>query len=382
LSLFGPPNIKDLKAKGNVQGLIKALSYQKDAHIRELASTALGELRNVLAVDPLATALRDSSEEVRKAAASSLGTIGDGRAVGPLAAALRDSSEDVRKAAASSLGTIGDGRAIEPLFQALKGKSRSYVAEAIKRFRDVHTKELAIAALKVGDLDVRYWAIEILEQIGDRSAVEPLIAAGVQANPYPSVEGHAENVLKKICDVNCIEPLVNTLKDKAPKARGIAAYLLGRIGDARAVDPLIAALKDESQFVRIIVVRALNSLGWKPDKDENGAYYWATIMNWDECIAIGAPAVEPLLKLFAGSSESDRLLIVDKLVRLGWQPDRSEMGAYYWSSKHQWDKCIEIGKPAIAPLIYAVDDERGLPFRQRFLIARALTDHFDTRFTK
>ena len=30
MPLFGPPNVKKLKAKGNVKGLIKALGYDKD----------------------------------------------------------------------------------------------------------------------------------------------------------------------------------------------------------------------------------------------------------------------------------------------------------------------------------------------------------------
>ncbi len=343
MSLFGPPNIKNLQERRDVNGLFKALNYQKDVRTRELAAAALGELGITLAVEPLA-------------------------------AALKDPSVDVRKAAASALGAIGDVRAVEPLFQALKENTGSIslsMAEAIKRFRDAHTIELAIAALKDQKFDVRYYAVEILAQIGDRSAVEPLIAAHVQEDPLPWKVGHAEEALEKICAANIIEPLLNALKDEEPNARRIAVKLLWKTGGVRVVDPFIAALKDRSAPVRHEAVRALDSLGWKPDKDENGAYYWATKHEWDECMAIGTPAVEPLLKIFDSSEGSDRLIIADVLVRLGWQPDKSVVEAYAWAKKHRWDKCLEFGQSAIEPLSYCLEDS-SLPFRQRFLIAQAL----------
>jgi len=43
MSLFGPPNIEKLKAKGNVNGLIKALSH-KECAIRCQAAEAWGRL--------------------------------------------------------------------------------------------------------------------------------------------------------------------------------------------------------------------------------------------------------------------------------------------------------------------------------------------------
>ena len=43
--LLGPPNIEKLKAKHDMQGLIKTLDYQKDAVVRKSAAEALGQVR-------------------------------------------------------------------------------------------------------------------------------------------------------------------------------------------------------------------------------------------------------------------------------------------------------------------------------------------------
>ena len=50
------------------------------------------------------------------------------------------------------------------------------------------------------------------------------------------------------------------LKNGAPKGREEAAFALGSIGDRRAVDPLIAALKDNSTSVRAKAAQALGKI--------------------------------------------------------------------------------------------------------------------------
>ena len=40
---------------------------------------------------------------------------------------------------------------------------------------------------------------------------------------------------------------------------------------------------------------ALDALGWKPGADASAAYYWIAKQEWNQCVAIGAPAVEPLI---------------------------------------------------------------------------------------
>jgi len=90
--LFGPPNVEKLKDKGDVDGLIKALHYEKDYNVCICAAGALGKIGDKRAVEPLIAALEDNDRKVRWNAAAILGNIGDKRAVEPLIAALNDSN--------------------------------------------------------------------------------------------------------------------------------------------------------------------------------------------------------------------------------------------------------------------------------------------------
>src|SRR3990172_7343457 len=109
MGLFGPPNIAQLKQRGDVNGLCGTLSH-KDHSIRLQAAEALGDLTDSRAVQPLATSLReDANTFVRRAAATALGRLNDLRVVEPLIAALRDDSDhSVRGGCAAALGKIGD----------------------------------------------------------------------------------------------------------------------------------------------------------------------------------------------------------------------------------------------------------------------------------
>ena len=256
--------------------------------------------------------------KVRTAAARALGDIG-APAVEPLIAALKDNGlSGVREAAAEALGKIGDPRAVEPL----------------------------IAALKDGNSDVRK-AAEALGKIGDPRAVEPLIAALIHGLSYYR-EAAAEALVK--IGAPAVEPLIAALKGSGMRK---AAEALVKIG-APAVEPLIAALKDGDFDVRKAAAGALGEIGWKPDKGEAGALYLIARGKWDECVKIGAPAVEPLIAALKDGNSDVRKAAAEALGKIGWKPDKSEAGAHYLIAQGKWDECVKIGAPAVEPLIAAL----------------------------
>ena len=53
MALFGRPNIRRLKNRRDIGGLLKALDYKKDENIRSQAAEALGDLKEKSAVEPL-----------------------------------------------------------------------------------------------------------------------------------------------------------------------------------------------------------------------------------------------------------------------------------------------------------------------------------------
>lgn len=109
MGIFGPPDIDKLKTKQDVDGLIRALAYKKDAQIREAAAETLRDLADERALEPLVEALTDSDWDVRGAAARALGSIGEARAVAPLTAVLdaEEEHDPVLEAAAEALIAIG-----------------------------------------------------------------------------------------------------------------------------------------------------------------------------------------------------------------------------------------------------------------------------------
>ena len=265
----GPPDIAKLQAKWDVPGLVKALGYQKDTPVRQSAAMALGEIGDRTAVAPLVASLADQDRLVREAAARALGAIGDARAVGPLVAALGDGW--VRSTAVASLGQIGDPAAVEPVI-AMLGDSYRFV---------------------------RLAAVRSLDQFRDPRAVEPLMALlGREASGRESRAASA-GALAPIAALVAIgppsvAPLLAALDDESSSVRRVAAEALGQLGDARAVGPLIAALEDRNSMVRGAAAEALDRLAWHPDGAEVAVAYWLAKGEWQECVEIGADAVEPL----------------------------------------------------------------------------------------
>lgn len=103
---LGELNVKLLKRRGDIDGLIKVLETGRHPESREEAAEALGEIRDPRAVDPLIAALRDRNSEVRAEAAEALGKIGDRKAVEPLTALLQDPSHEVRRGAETALSRL------------------------------------------------------------------------------------------------------------------------------------------------------------------------------------------------------------------------------------------------------------------------------------
>jgi hypothetical protein len=113
------PDVRELEAKEDAKGLIKALKDERKK-VRAAAARALGQIADKRAVEPLMWMLKDESMKVREAAARALGRIVDKRAVEPLMQILEDESGKVREAAVRALGSIGDKRAIKRLSKFLE----------------------------------------------------------------------------------------------------------------------------------------------------------------------------------------------------------------------------------------------------------------------
>jgi HEAT repeat protein len=241
MNLFGPPKVENMKRKRDIPGLIKALSYPRDAKIRYTAAAALGIVGGQPAVNPLINALNDNNIAVRHAAARALGEIRDIRAINPLIAALKDNTLidhpfineliDTQEAPIWALKKIGEPT-IQPLISALKDNDNVYIG-----------------------------AVKVLAEIGDKRAVEPLIAI-------------LEN------DERCF--MINR-----------AAAGMGRIKDPRAIEPLIAVacrLEDRHRDSHISYAHDYHN----NDLTEQEKTHWAVL---ESLIKFSSVAVKPLIAM-------------------------------------------------------------------------------------
>jgi HEAT repeat protein len=339
-----------------VEPLIDAL---KDRDVRSSVARALGEIGDARAAEPLISAARAArkdrhSDEARFDTRVALEKIGT-PAVEPLIAALNDIDDSVRLDAVLVLGKIGDPRAVEPLIVALNDKYRfvrSSAAEVLGKIGDPRAVEPLIAVFRdADDSHVGKEAAIALGQIGDPRAVEPLAVA--LEDRKSTIRYAACSALGKVGDVRAVKPLVAVLKDTDERMLKAASGALVKIG-ALAVEPLIDALKNPG--VRSEAIRALEDIGWQPEQNEAGAIYWIAKQQWDMCVEIGTPAVEPLIDALRDRDRDVRKRAAEALDKLGWRPEQNEAGATYWVVKQQLDKCTEIGAPAVEPLIDALKD--------------------------
>ena len=186
-----------------VEWLIRRLNSE-DPRWRELAARALGLRGEPRAAEPLAELLDDDTFSVRYAAVRALGQIGGSKAAALLAGALVDS--DLRIPIAYALAALGDRRAVEPLIALLRDEHkdvRRSAADALGALGDLQAVKPLIALLR--DEDVREAAAEAIIALGDPSAVEPLFALFQDEDEDEDVRGEAAWVLGALGDPSVFE---------------------------------------------------------------------------------------------------------------------------------------------------------------------------------
>ena len=379
MGLFGPPNIEKLKAKKDVDGLIKALTH-RDESVRKIAAEALGDVGGLRAVDPLTAAMRDEATPVAIAAAEALGKIGGSTAVYRLASAPRSIQVPALQALAS-LARWGNTSAVEELVSALSDSDPAAQAVASHALGDIGAAAIGpvvsavadrkidakVAAVVLGRLggsgvqslvgalrDDRHWArvnlIETLREIGD-PAVEPLIAA--LRDETSGIQESAAEALGMMADLRAVEPLAGALADA--RLRNVALAALGDIGDSRAFEPVVNALGDEQWLVRAEAAEALGKIG-------------------------DPRAVEPLMSSLKDAEKSVRRAAAAALEQLGWAPQDDAQRGLWLVSRGDWSAAVELGSAAVEPLMVALGQE-GDPFVRRSA-AQALGEIGDARATE
>jgi len=350
MPLFGPPNIDQLEARRDVQGLIKALAW-KDAPVRRAAAEALGALRDPAAVDALTGLLADDNQGVRRAAVAALVARGGQRVVEPLVRAMADPDAQVRSIAENALykRLLGDTDA----------ETRRTTATALGRLKTPESVAPLLNAIKDADEGVRLAAIKALSTMGEMQAVLPLVLivaretarARNTGRSDAAMERAASQALDTLADERAVEPLQAALAQSDPDVREVAIRRLARIGSPEVGEALAGLLTDADGTIRRAAARGLVEMKWEPTADETGARYWAAQREWRRCAECGPDVVPFLVSSYPGADAMERADILYALALLEWQPEATDtMAAAYWAAQGRFDKCVEIGEPAVEVL--------------------------------
>jgi HEAT repeat protein len=224
---------------------------------------------------------------------------------------LEDEDSYVRRKVARTLGEMEYDRVVEALIEALRDEDsyvRRSVAEALDGigWKPRNDEERVLYYIAKEDWD------ECVKMGG--VAVEFLIERLKDKDRY--VRSSVAWALGKIGDARAVDTLIEALKDEDSYVRASVAWALGEIGDARAVSALIEALKDEDSYVRGGIAKVLGNLGWEPKSEEERVLYYIANGDWDECVKMGAVAVEFLIERLKDKNSDVHDKSIDSLVKI------------------------------------------------------------------
>jgi HEAT repeat protein len=353
-------------------GPLIAVLADKNEKVRCAAIDALAQIGDGRSIEPLIGLLADENKEVRNTAIKALGQMGDARAVQPLNAifgehpyvvanalseigssaveplvtALGDSSKDVRCAAAWALGKIGDLATVPPLVAALRNIDRETAFSAAAALRQIVilTVKPLIQAFEYHQ-DIPVAAEEIAKWMGTseitdllmvmlRTYTERCLVLGGQISDPVSLiwigdacrnldhalrgAVSAAYALGAIGEKKAVHPLIAASKSEDSPLRRAAAWALGQIRESRATEALVATLKDDEGEVRRTAAEALDQMGWQIEQDEDAGWYWLAKQTWKKP---NAPKADFMTAVFCNLLKDDnerlRYEVVNALGEMG-----------------------------------------------------------------
>lgn len=280
--------IRRLEARKDIPALVTIL--QKEETFSEQAATALGNIGDKQAVDPLLKALQSSEDDdIRRESAAALGKIGDVRAAEPLIGSLDDVDSGVQGSVKIALKQLAakDAKVVSLLMPDFtSGDSNAKSALAV-------IGEPAIKPLTplLKDTKLRDSTAEVLGDMGTAKAVEPLKPYLLDWNFGPNAGAALEKLdwqpesdtdkvhfwvaLRRGDDLRnnwetTQEVLLNDVKSGKPDVIEYGLYSLIGIGNPDAIASLTDLLKKQGNKTL-----ALAYLNCGEDTLEKAAEDWA-----------------------------------------------------------------------------------------------------------
>lgn len=240
----------------------------------------------------------------------------NGAEIDTLISQLKSNKTSVRITAARELGKLGDKQAVEPLIACLNDKS-----------------------VKVGI--ARAAAAKALAEIGDHRAVESLIASLSDETLNDLSRAAMPKALAKIGDPKTVDALIAYLNDKGDEdfhTCPAVTKTLGELGDPRAIPALGELLKSVKVHLHRHVIDAMIAIN-----DPVAAPYLSDYISSRNTRGFGADRAVKALASLGGKDSVEHLIIAVK------EGDS-------WASRQAAKELAKIGQPAAGPLISLLEE--------------------------
>ena len=180
-----------------------------------------------------------------------------------LGAALKRTEPEVRAQAATSLGRLKDARGLEPLAGAIRGTSDSkerslFTSEAI-RIIAVQPLEQVVKIAKSPDTTIRELAVKSLAEFA-RERPNPRVVSvlrGYVADKTPAIRQAAVYALARVKDKGVLADLVAMKADGDPIIRAQVAHAMSKAEHPEAEKILVMYLDDFEQPVKLNAIMAV-----------------------------------------------------------------------------------------------------------------------------
>ncbi len=159
---------------------------------------------------------------------------------------------DLRVTACWLLGRLGDKRAIDTLIAVLQEADFRVVEEAAKSLGILGSSKALRPLIKLllhpGAPENRKAAAYALGLLHDRRAFEPLVQVLSNSQEAPEVRGYAAEALASLKDRRASPALMASLEDPAVEVRFWCVFALGQLQESRAL-PLLERLAENDTSV-------------------------------------------------------------------------------------------------------------------------------------
>jgi len=338
--------------------LITLLS-DENREIRSSAAIALGCVGDSNAVPALMTALGDEDNWVREYAIRALGEIGDQRAQEPLEKMLENEHVNNPRTIATALDALQwkpHSEQQKLLYAIAQGD-----IDTLTQCNEENTVPVLLERLNNRNLDSKI-CTAIATALGKRGDKRAIVTLTEVLRGRGSETQNA--ALASLKQLGWNPDLLEALQDTNPGVRAYAAESLGERGDAKAVDPLLLALSDKEWQVQYAAIRSLGKLkntkavrplidNMQTLHDDSGRC--TTINALKE---IGDPTAIPcIVDMFVNGQAANRSpATAEALDSLGWKPQTDQEKVCYLIGKREWKKVAELGKVAIPYLVMGDED--------------------------